>query len=64
MMREKMNRLVWRIKAFAFALTRGYDIRTAWYITGVFMEPDDGAYDCGDTPQEAVLTELSYQCDS
>lgn len=55
-----MNKLIWRIKAFTFALTRGYDARTAWYIAGVFVEPD-GAYEGGDTPQEAVLTELSYQ---
>ncbi len=54
-----MNKFVWRIKAFWFALTRGYDVRTAWYIAGVFVEPD-GAYEWGDTPQGAVLTELSY----
>lgn len=55
-----MGESIWRIKAFTFALTRGYDVRTAWYITGIFIEPD-GAYESGDTPQEAVLTELSYQ---
>jgi len=54
-----MHRLIWRIRAFVFALIRGYDIRTAWYITGTFMETN-GAYVLGDTPREAVLLEMSY----
>ena len=55
-----MNKPAWRIEAYEFALTRGYDTRTAWYVTGVFVEPDN-VCDAGDTPREAVLTELSYQ---
>ena len=36
---NRPKRFAWRVRAFRFALTRGYDVRTAWYITGVFMEP-------------------------